>query len=195
MLKWLIKKRLTAFEKQFGYDASYARDILATDLRAFLVLARSSGFGNYRRDVPRDVYWAVRLVGIVTEDCGPCTQLSVAMALADRADPRLLAAVLANDDAALTDDVRLGMRFARAALARVPEVDELRDEVAKRWGRRALVALVFAITAARIYPTIKYGLGYGRTCQRVVVAGETIAVVRATHDRAGEAVAAREAVA
>jgi hypothetical protein len=37
------------------------------------------------------------------------------------------------------------------------------------------VSLAFAITAARVYPTSKYALGHGKACQRVVVAGETIA--------------------
>ena len=36
--------------------------------------------------------------------------------------------------------------------------------------RRRPVAL--AITTARMYPTLKYALGYGKTCTRVTVAGE-----------------------
>jgi hypothetical protein len=41
----------------------------------------------------------------------------------------------------------------------------------KRWGQRALVSLAFAITAARIDPTVKYALGHGKACMRVVVGG------------------------
>ena len=44
----------------------------------------------------------------------------------------------------------------------------------KRWGRRALVSLAFAITAARIYPTVKYALGHGKACMRVVVGGTPV---------------------
>jgi uncharacterized lipoprotein YbaY len=177
MLKWLIRNRLAAFEKKFGYDASYARDILAADTRAFFAFARTAGL-KYRRDVPRDAYWSANLVGTVTEDCGPCTQLVVTMALADGADPKVLAAVLANDDAALPEDARLVVRFARAALAHAPEADEAREEVDRRWGPRAVVSIAFALAAARIYPTIKYALGHGKACQRVTVAGQKIAVVR-----------------
>jgi hypothetical protein len=178
MLKWLIKKRLTAFEKKFGYDASYVRELLEADTRAVFLFAKASALGEYRKDIPRDVFWATRLVGIVSEDCGPCSQLTVTMALADRAEPKVLAAVLRGDDAALPEDVRLGVRFARATLARSLEADELREAIIQRWGRRALVSIAFGLTAARIYPTVKYALGYGRSCQRVVVAGERIAVVR-----------------
>jgi hypothetical protein len=53
--------------------------------------------------------------------------------------------------------------------------DELRDEIVQRWGKRALVSLAFAITASRLYPTLKYALGHGRACQRIVVAGEPVA--------------------
>jgi hypothetical protein len=48
----------------------------------------------------------------------------------------------------------------------------------KRWGPRALLSLAFAITASRVFPTIKYALGHGKACQRVTVAGEHVAVVR-----------------
>jgi hypothetical protein len=44
----------------------------------------------------------------------------------------------------------------------------------KRWGRRALVSLALAITAARIYPTVKYALGHGKACMRVVVGGTPV---------------------
>jgi hypothetical protein len=178
MLKWLIRNRLASFERTFEYDMSYARDILDADTRAFLAFSKVMALSRYRRDVPRDVYWSVKVIGTVAEDCGPCTQLIVTMALADRVDPRAISRVLAGDDAALPDDVRLGVRFARAVLARDPDADAARDEIVARWGPRALVSLGFAITSARIFPTMKYALGHGRACQRIRVAGETIAVLR-----------------
>ena len=49
--------------------------------------------------------------------------------------------------------------------------DALRDEVVRRWGQKGLVALALALTTARMYPTVKYALGYGKTCSRVTVAG------------------------
>jgi uncharacterized lipoprotein YbaY len=177
MLKWLIRNRLAAFENKFGYDVSYAREILATDTRAFFAFARTAGL-KYRRDVPRDAYWSANVVGTVAEDCGPCTQLVVTMALADGADPKVLAAVLANDDAALPEDAKLAVQFARAALAHAPEADAVREQIRRAWGPRAVVSIAFALAAARIYPTIKYALGYGVACQRVTVAGQKIAVVR-----------------
>jgi len=179
MLKWLIRGRLAAFEKKFDYDMSYARDILAADTRAFFAFARVVKLGEYRRGVPKDVYWAAKLVGTIAEDCGPCTQLLVTMALAAGVDPEVMSSVLAGDDVAMTEPVRLGVQFARASIAHDLAADALREDILKRWGPRALIAIAFAITSARIYPTLKYALGHGKTCERVVVAGTQIAVVRA----------------
>jgi hypothetical protein len=178
MLKWLIRNRLAAFERTFDYDMSYAREILAADTGAFLKFARIMAITSYARDVPKAVHYAVKLTGTLAEDCGPCTQLMVTMALRDGVDARTLAAVLGGNEAAMTDDVHLGVRFARAVLAHAPAADELRAEVVRRWGPRALVALAFGLAGARIYPTVKYALGHGKACQRVVVSGEPMTVVR-----------------
>ncbi len=174
MLKWLIRKRLAAFERTFEYDLSYAREILAADTRAFLKFAKVMGMTSYRKDVPPDVYYAVKLTGTVAEDCGPCTQLVVAMALRDGVAPRTLSTILAGTPE--TPEVVLAVAFAKASLAHAPEADALRDEISRRWGPRALVSLAFALSGARIYPTIKYALGFGKACQKVVVAGEQIVV-------------------
>jgi len=178
MWKWLIRKRLDVFQRKFDYDLEYARDILTADTTAFLRFARLGGLAFYRRDVPLDVYHAVKLTSTLLEDCGPCTQLMVVMALHDGVAPRAIAGVLESNDTVLDDDTRLGVRFARAIAAHDPIADELRDDIARRWGPRAVVSLAFAIAAARLYPTIKYALGHGKACHRVVVAGVAITPVR-----------------
>jgi hypothetical protein len=175
MLKWLIRRRLAAFQRKYDYNVDYARDILEADTAALLRFGRLDGLSRYRRDVPFDAYYAAKLIGTLVEDCGPCTQLVVAMALHDGVAPRTIAGVLEGNDEALDGDARLGVQFARATLAHDPAADPLRDEIVRRWGPRALVSLAFAIAAARLYPTIKYALGHGKACQRVVVAGEPIA--------------------
>jgi hypothetical protein len=179
MLKWLIRNRLAAFERKTGYDASYMRELLATDTRAFWRFAKFNGISTYRRDVPKELYYAVKLTGTLAEDCGPCTQLVVTLALADGVAPRAIASILEGIEDAMADEVRLGVRFARTVLAHSPEADDIRDEIVKRWGPRALVSVAFALTAARFFPTLKYAMGFGKACQRVVVAGETIIPKRA----------------
>jgi hypothetical protein len=174
MLTWLLKNRIAAFEREFGYDASYVRKVLETDARAFWKFAKITGMAEYRRDVPAALYYAVKITGTLAEDCGPCTQLSVTMALRDGVDPRAIASIVEGREAMMTDEVRLGVRFAQSVLAHSPDADEIRDEIVRRWGPRALISVAFAITAARFYPTLKYAMGFGKACQRVVIEGEPV---------------------
>lgn len=174
MLKWLIRKKLASFEKQFGYDASYMRHVLDTDFGAFVRFGRATSVGRYRKDVPIDVYAAVGLVGSLTADCGPCTQLGVTMALREGVPGATIARILRGDDAEMTEPTRLGARFARAVLARDAAADELREEITRRWGPRAVISLGLALVASQMYPTFKYALGYGHACQRIDVEGRSI---------------------
>ena len=92
--------------------------------------------------------------------------------------PEILRAVLTDDVSAMPDDVALAWRFTKATLAHDPAADDYRALILERWGPRALVSLAFAITASRIYPTVKYALGYGKACTRVVVAGAPVVIDR-----------------
>ena len=176
MFKWLIRRQLDKFEKEYDYDLGYAREILDISTRAAFKLGRVMSFGNYREDVPRDASFAAGLAGTMAEDCGPCTQLVVTMAEREGVAPATIRAILAGDERAMTPEAALGFRFAQAVLRHDPAADSLREEVVARWGRRALVSLAFGITASRMYPTLKYALGYGRACTRVTVAGAPTAV-------------------
>jgi hypothetical protein len=180
MLKWLIRSRLSAFERKFGYDTSYAREILDADTSAFFAFAKVQGMSSWRRDVPLDAYYAAKIVGTIAEDCGPCTQLMVTMALGDGVAPRTIAQILQSDDLTMNEETRLGARFARAVMQHDASADALREEILRRWGPRALVSLGFAIASSRIFPTLKYALGHGKTCERVFVAGKRITPQLAT---------------
>lgn len=180
MLKWLIRNRLHKFERTFGYDASYMHELLDTDVSAFLAFAKIQKMSAYRRDVPKAVRAAAGITGTISEDCGPCTQLGVTMALREGVDAQVVAAIVRGDEASMPEDVRLGYRFAKATLAHDPAADDLREQITAKWGKRAVISLAFAITSSRVWPTVKYALGHGKTCQRIEVAGTTIPVLRAT---------------
>jgi hypothetical protein len=178
MLKWMIHRRLRGFERAHGYDGSYLHEVLDLDLGAFLKFGRATALGSYRKDVPADGYFAASLTSSMHANCGPCTQLGVGFALLAGVPARAVAAIIAGDETAMTPDVALGFRFAAAVLAHAPRVNELREEIVQRWGPRAVLALAFGIMAAQMYPTLKYALGHGQACTRVVVAGETVTPTR-----------------
>ena len=178
MMKWMIRRKLSEFENKYDYDTSYIRELLDLDFKAFRTYMRAASMMNYRRDVPEIVHYCVGILVTATEDCGPCTQLGVSMALERGASPEVLQAVLTNDLARMPEDVRLGVRFARAVLAHAPEADALREEIVARWGPRAAISLAFAMNAGRLYPTMKYAMGHGKACLRVQVGARPVAVVR-----------------
>lgn len=174
MLKWFLHRKLRAFERANDYNASYMHDVLDTDTEAFLRFGRATGLGTYRRDVPVDVYAAAGLTSSIQADCGPCTQLGVGFALASGVSAATITAVVRGDEAALSPEVALAVRFARAVLARDMDVDDCREEIVRRWGARAVLSLAFAVMTAQLYPALKYALGHGKACTRVLVAGQPV---------------------
>ena len=178
MLKWLIRRRIAAFDRMYDYDSSYARQILEIDSGAFLTFAKVMGITRYRRGVPLAAWYAAKIAATLAEDCGPCTQLMVTMAEREGVAPTVLAAMVAGDERAMPEDAALGMRFAKSVISHDPVADDLRADVVRRWGEQALVSLAFAITASRIFPTVKYALGHGQACRRITVAGTAVPVLK-----------------
>jgi hypothetical protein len=174
MLKWLLRSRLAKFSRDTGYDTGYMDEILEADTRAFLRLARLRAVSDHRRDVPVDVWYAARIISAMSEDCGPCTQLMITMAERAGVVAPVLSAIVRGDDAGMPPPVRLGVQFGRAALAHDPAADPLRAEVVRAWGPRGLVSLSFALVTARMYPTLKYAMGHGRACRRVMISGAPV---------------------
>ncbi|HEY2433153.1 MAG TPA: hypothetical protein VGI12_10815 [Vicinamibacterales bacterium] len=174
MIKWTLHSAIARFERAWGYDASYMHEMIDASPRAAWLFSRVAALGRFRRDVPIDAWCAAGLTAVRHEDCGPCTQLAVEMAERAGVSSAVLRAVLTDNAAAMPPDVALAWSFTRAALAHDPRADEYREAIVRLWGRRALVSLAFAMTAARLYPTVKYALGHGHACMRVVVGGEPL---------------------
>ncbi|HEY3800647.1 MAG TPA: hypothetical protein VGL58_20020 [Caulobacteraceae bacterium] len=172
MLKALLHSYIRGkLERPFGYDATYLHEIVDADPITFAKFGVVTGLTNHKAG-PGEAITAAGLVGTLHEDCGPCTQIGVDMALAAGARPQVLRAILAGDEAAMGEKAALGYRFAKASLARdLDAADAARSEILRLWGRKALIAMAMSLTTARMYPTLKYALGHGVTCSKVVVAG------------------------
>ena len=180
MMRWLLRRGIRVFERQWNYDASYLHDIAEASPRAAWLFMRATRVGNWRRDVPLEALVAAGITAVRSEDCGPCTQLGTTMAERQGVRPEILRAILKEDVAAMPDDVALAWRFTKATLAHDPAADDYRAVILERWGPRALVSLAFAMTAARMYPTVKYAMGHGQACTRVVVGGAPVATTSST---------------
>lgn len=171
MLSRILTRWIDGFERQWGYDAAYMRQVLRASPATLLKFSFVTGVVD-RKAAPAAALAAAGLVGALSEDCGPCTQIGVDMAVAGGLDPAIVRAILAGDEARMGDEAALGWRFARASLARdMASADPLRDEIVRRWGDKGLVALSMSLMTGRMYPTLKYALGHGKACSRIVVAG------------------------
>ena len=171
MLRAILARSLRRFEKQWNYDAAYQHELLELNPMSFLKF----GFGTQaadRKAAPTELLLAAGLYAVMQEDCGPCTQIGVDMARAGGVPDTLIRAILAGDEKAMGETAALGYRFARAALAHSLEADAYRDEITHRWGRKAVAALGLTLVASRTYPTLKYAMGYGKACSRILVDGE-----------------------
>lgn len=171
MLKAIFSRYLDKFERRWGYDASYMRQLLAASPASFLKFALGTRAPDFKAAPPAALI-AAGLVGALSEDCGPCTQLSADMAADGGMSPEVIRAILAGDEAAMGETAAVAFRFARASLARDMETcDPLRDEIVRHWGETGLAAIALSLVASRMYPTLKYALGHGKACSKVTVAG------------------------
>jgi hypothetical protein len=178
MLRWFLRRQISAFEREWNYDASYIRELIDVDPRAVLAFGKVQTISAYRKDVPPAAYFAAGIIAVMAEDCGPCTQLAIDMAQKQAIDPAVLRAIVTRDITSMPYEAALAMRFAEATLNYAPEADDLREEVVRKFGKRGLITLSFAILSARMYPTLKYALGHDRACTRLSIGGTEMPVLR-----------------
>ena len=163
----MIRKQLHAYGAQYDYDCSYMADIADTSLSALLKLALFQGMTNHRKQVPLTPYFAVKLRAALHEDCGPCVQLVTNMAAQAGLENATIQAILEGNMGALDHETRLACTFCEQVIARDPEADNSRAQVYQLWGNDGVISLSYAICSARLYPSMKYALGHGQSCQRV----------------------------
>ena len=178
MRSWIARRTLRAFAKRYGYDVSYLLMMLNESPAGFFKFAPLLKAAAHREAVPIDASFAAKIVGALAEDCGPCTQLVVDMALEAGMPKDQIEAVLRRDPRAMNDATTLGFRFADAVVRRGAEEDEFRDAVRAQWGPKGVVDLTLALQLGRIFPMVKAGLGYAKECRRVTVSGHNVDVVK-----------------
>lgn len=176
MLKSFLHRRVRSLEGLFGYDAGYLHELIETSPHAAMKFSAIQFMSGHREGAPKDAWYAARLAGALGEDCGPCTQLCVDMATRAGVMPSVLAALIRGDVEAAGPDAALGFRYGIAVATNSAAILPLVEQARARFGDRGLVSLAFAVTSARVYPTLKRALGRGMACSRIVVSDESIPV-------------------
>jgi hypothetical protein len=178
MRSWIARRILRKYGKRYGYDVSYLEMMLNESPAAFFKFAPVMKASAHREAVPIEASFAAKIVGALAEDCGPCTQLVVDMALEAGMARDQIEAVLRRNPRAMNDATTLGFRFADAVVRRSADDDEFRDAVRAQWGEKGVIDLTLALQLGRMFPMVKAGLGYARECRRVTVDGHNVDVVK-----------------
>lgn len=178
MRSWIARRTLRAFARRYGYDVSYLEMMLNCSPSAFFKFAPVMKASAHREAVPIDASFAAKIVGALAEDCGPCTQLVVDMALEAGMARDQIEAVLRRDPRAMNEATTLGFRFADTVVRRAAEEDEFRDAVRAQWGQKGVIDLTLALQMGRMFPMVKAGLGYAKECRRITVSGHNVDVVK-----------------
>jgi hypothetical protein len=178
MRNWIARRILRATSKRYGYDTSYLEMMLKESPSAFFKFARVVKAAGHREVVPVEASFAAKLVGALAEDCGPCTQLVVDMALEAGMPQDEIEAVLRRDLPSMNSATALGFQFGDAVARRSADGDEHRDAVRTRWGEKGVIDLTLALQMGRMFPMVKSALGYAKECRRVTVSGHNVDVVK-----------------
>ena len=178
MRSWIARRTLRAFAKRYGYDVSYLLMMLNESPAGFFKFAPLLKAAAHREAVPIDASFAAKIVGALAEDCGPCTQLVVDMALEAGMAKDQIEAVLRRDPRAMSDTTCLAFKFADAVARRSTDDEEFRDSVRAQWGEKGVIDLTLALQMGRIFPMVKAGLGYAKECRRITVDGHNVDVVK-----------------
>jgi alkylhydroperoxidase family enzyme len=178
MRSWFARRLLRRYSKHYGYDTSYLEMLLKESPAAFFKFAPLMKASRHREVVPIEASFAAGITGAKAEDCGPCAQLVVDMALEAGVPKDQIEAVVRRDVRAMNDDVVLAFRFADAIARRSADEDEHRDAIRAQWGQKGVIDLTFALQMGRMFPMVKAALGYAKECRRISVGGKQIDVVK-----------------
>ena len=179
MIRSYFHRSVARLEKSYGYDATYLHEVIDISPRAFFKFGLFQIMSYHRDGAPRDAYCAARIAATLSEDCGPCAQLTVDMALEAGVDPKRIRALLRGDLEQAGPDAELGFRYGIAVSQNTLDAPALSAEVERRYGKRALVSMAYAVACSRVYPALKRGLGHGAACSKIEVSDETIVLKKA----------------
>src|SRR5215475_3186316 len=145
MRKFIARRVLRAFSKRYGYDTSYLEMMLKQSPAAFFKFAPVLKAAAHRESVPAEAAFAAKITGALAEDCGPCTQLTVDMALEAGVAKDQIEAVLCRNAGAMTAEVALAFYFADAVIRHSADDDSCREAVRARWGEKGVIDLAMAL--------------------------------------------------
>lgn len=117
---------------------------------------------QHRHAAPIDLVTMVRMGALRGQDCGPCTLIAAHGALREGLPRALVEQALHArlDDAGHARVFAFGQAIATGST----DADELGDAIEAEHGRAVRTELAVAAATVGVFPSIKRGLGYARSC-------------------------------
>lgn len=157
---------IKTFEEHYQYNSDYLREILHASAEAFGVYEGFLPMAGHRKAASADIYFVCKLATTKFEDCGPCLQLVVRMALESGVPKDVVRGAVSGGDG-LDERLKEVHDFALDVAGNAPLAIERVEHLKATHGEAALVELALAIASARIFPTLKRALGHGQSCSTI----------------------------
>jgi alkylhydroperoxidase family enzyme len=165
MIRWLVVRHLNALERQVGSSVDYLRHFARVSLSAYWRFALIGPAAAFHQKAPLTLVHTVRLVATRGEGCGSCLQVAVQLAKQDGMAPDLLQAVLENRIEEMPQSVMIAYKFARSVVEHDGGDAHWRNQLLSECGEVVVAELSLALAMARVFPTLKRGLGYATLCR------------------------------
>lgn len=168
MLQSLLNWQISRAERDLGVPLDYVRHVAATSLSAAIRLARFTKLAESGKG-PREALLVAGIVGAMSDDCGSCVQIGVNLARKQGLSREHLSAIVSRDPARLPAELADVYHFSEAITLNTDQQDVMRERIRERYGEKGLIEISMAVAMHRVYPTLKRGLGYAKSCSRVTV--------------------------
>lgn len=175
IVRRVIERQLDKAETQLGQSVDYLRYLLRVAPGLFLKFSRFPGLAGYRKAAPKAALHVARLVATQEEDCGTCVQIGVKLALDEGLSPALIRQVLDGETGALSEELAEVYQFAQSVARHTYDEEPLRQALIQRYGEAAFAEIAMAVATAGVFPRLKRGLGYAKSCSQVRIGPELIA--------------------
>lgn len=165
MLKYIAQKAFAKFGRTYDYDMSYLMEMAefypAKTWRYLAFLPLSTHFSA----VPKELYYAVKIVASRLADCGICTELEISIAIEAGVDRRQLSFLIVGDVENMSSTILLGYKYANAVAQNNIDLLEIIDHIKIEYGKKGLWDVATAYNFGEFYPKLKRGLGEAVSCR------------------------------
>lgn len=163
LVEWIRR----AVEARLRVPTAYITELGEATFSGFIKFVLFLPLAGHRGRTEGTLVHVARLVTFRHEDCGSCLQGAINVALDEGVAPSSIAAVLDGDHSTMPLAMSLIVRFTEGVLAMDGSECGPRQEILDRYGPTTLGELSLAIASARVFPTIKRGLGHSGSCAAV----------------------------